>query len=150
MADLKIYMASKMRHAPLLQRLYLAKPEVHFTNRWIWLEGNVPDSAKYAKHFWLDDLTDVAAADAVVLYGEPEDVLRGALVEAGGALMAGKRVVVVGENPGYGTWQHHPMVSQAPNIECAIRTLMPNPCIEKNMRREPPGWFFGCEDKDGR
>lgn len=137
-----IYVASKMRHAPLLQQLYLARPDAHFVNRWIWLEGNVPDSEVYARNFWLDDVHDVLSADVLICFAKDgDDKLRGALVEAGIALGAGKRVIVVGKHSDYGTWQHHPSVERAYNLGHAVDLAMGLDATESEKRAWNPDWF---------
>lgn len=106
----KVYVASKLYHAGIWRQARLDYPEIHFTARWPYLVSKVPDEAKYAKNFWLDDLRDVADANVILVYAEPADRLRGALIEAGAALALGKVVWLVGQNESYGTWQHHPLV----------------------------------------
>lgn len=88
--------------------------------RWphIILRG-VPDEAHFAKSAWLLNIEDVERADVVMVYGERDDRLRGALVEAGVALANGKHVIVVGDHEDYGTWQHHSLVHRAPDLDAA-------------------------------
>jgi len=115
-----VYGASKIAHADLWKRLRLEWPEIHFTARWPTLHvGTVPDEPAFASVFWEHDLADIRSADAVLVYAEPEDKLRGALVEAGMALALRQRVVVVGEHPDFGTWQYHPLVSRVPDLDSA-------------------------------
>ena len=59
-----VYIASKMRYAKYLQEVYVARPDIHFTNRWIFLESIVPDSPKHAANFWVDDIADVLLEQA--------------------------------------------------------------------------------------
>jgi len=123
-----VYGASMLVHAPLWKQLTLDWPEIRWTARWPALHiGNTPDHQVFASVFWEHDLEDVMRSDAVMVYSEPEDKLRGALVEAGMALACGRRVVVVGEHPDYSTWQFHPLVSRVPDLDHArilFRTLM--------------------------
>lgn len=117
---MRIYTASKLNKAHLWRDLVSAWPEVTFTARWPTLHvGVTPDEPCYAKVFWQHDLEDVLAADGVLLYAEPEDHLRGALVEAGMAIATGRFVVVVGEHDDYGTWQYHPLVYKVGDLESA-------------------------------
>lgn len=120
---LKVYTASKLNHAGRWLKLVDEWVEIDFVARWPSLVGTIPDEPHFAKVFWQQDIEDVMASDIVLVYGEPGDVLRGALVEAGVALGAGKSVIVVGDNPFYGTWQHHPNVYRVPDLEHA-RTLL--------------------------
>lgn len=124
---LYIYFASKLQHANIGKLLLAEWTEFQWTSRWPQCHvGKVPQQPNYSKVFWEHDLEDVQKANVVLVYSKPEDVLRGALVEAGMAIALGKRVVVVGENDGYGTWQYHPLVFQANNLSEArqlLRTL---------------------------
>jgi len=115
-----VYTASKLRHGPMWIRLREERQDVFFTARWPDIEGHVPDTPENAVAFWHHDVADVRKADAVLVYAEPEDKLRGALVEAGIALGLGKQVVVVGDNADFGTWQYHPLVQRAKTIDEAL------------------------------
>ena len=119
---IRVYPASKLRHAKMWRELDW--PQVLFTAR--WLKHNLigtSDSAEHAARFWRENEEDVAVCDAVFVYGEPEDKLRGALVEAGMGIAYGKTVIVVGQSDDYGTWQHHPLVKQAPTLGSAYGLL---------------------------
>lgn len=122
---LKVYGASKLFYKDLWKKLYLEWPEIWFTNRWPWVHcGTFPDEAEFARRFWCEDLEDVKSADVVMVYsGSTTDVLRGALVEAGMGLALGKRVVVVGSNDGFSTWQYHPMVTRVADLAEARQVL---------------------------
>jgi nucleoside 2-deoxyribosyltransferase len=118
---IRIYPASKLRHGPMWRALCDKTPAVQFHAR--WLKHNkigTPDSSSEARQFWMQDVQDIKDADCVFIYAEPEDRLRGALVEAGIALALGIPVYVIGEHPDYGTWQHHPNVRKAASIKDAI------------------------------
>ena len=70
----------------------------------------------------------MSTADVVLVYGQSEDVLRGALVEVGAALAQGKRVIAcgaLGTNPtdSWGTWQFHPLVYRVPDLPSALMLL---------------------------
>ena len=115
----RIYVASKMKHAEMWRRLY-ETPRIHIVSRWPFLEPFISPGAENAKFFWQDDIADLRACHACLVYAEPGEHLRGALVEAGAALAMGKLVVVVGDHPDYGTWQYHPNVAVASSIADAF------------------------------
>lgn len=101
---------------------YLSKKWKHVLFHARWLKHNeigTPDLAEYASRFWAEDLQDVKCADAVIVYANEGEHLRGALVEAGMAIALGITVIVVGTHPDYGTWQYHPRVRRARDIEDA-------------------------------
>lgn len=102
----KVYGASKLKHAPLWQGLRMTWQDIEWTARWPDLVGGVEDNDNFAREFWRHDVQDVMRSDCVLLYSQPDDRLRGALVEAGVGIALGKHVIVVGENPDYGTWQY--------------------------------------------
>ena len=121
---IRIYGASKLDKVPLWTRLRLEWEAVHFVMRWPWEHvGVIEDTPQEARKFWVEDLEDVMKAQLVMVYGEPQDKLRGALVEAGMAIATGRKVLVVGEHPDYGTWQYHPSVYQACNLDAAYGLL---------------------------
>lgn len=95
------------------QSLRLEWNEIQFTSRWIDLIGKCPDKQEFAEVFWIQDLQDVRCSDVVLVYGTHDDVLVGALVEAGAAIAFGLFVIVIGDCSGYGTWQYHPHVLHA-------------------------------------
>jgi nucleoside 2-deoxyribosyltransferase len=119
----KIYMASKMHHAEEWRDLYSRK-NIHVVSRWPFLEPFVEPSPGNAVKFWEDDLADIARCDALVLYGQSTEKLRGALVEAGIALALGKLVMVIGEHDDYGTWRYHPRVMNYETLEGALSYLI--------------------------
>ena len=60
--------------------------------------------------FWSVDEEDVRHSDVLIVYGDLNDNLRGALVEVGMAIAFGKLVIVVGDCKDFGTWKYHPSV----------------------------------------
>jgi nucleoside 2-deoxyribosyltransferase len=115
---LRVYFASKLRHAEKWQTLCAGTSEYIAHARWLKHSRlGTPDTPEHAHDFWLQDEHDVRDADAVVVYAEQDDHLRGALVEAGIALACRIPVFVIGEHPDYGTWQYHPGVERVPDLE---------------------------------
>ena len=129
--NVKIYVASKMKHADAVKAVQLHKVGLTFTNRWHFMETVIPETADHAANFWENDFDDIDAADAVVVYGEPGDHLRGALIEAGYGIARGKPVFLCGETDSFGTWQHSPRVENSTiglpldrAIDCAWRAVL--------------------------
>lgn len=127
----KIYGASKTTFWRDWLRLRAEVPEIEWTARWPEIiqqrDGrDCIDDPKAAVQAWLDDFTDIQRADAVLLLcPEPEEHLRGALVEAGYALALNKPVYVCGKHADLGTWQHHPMVQRHPlGLPSALDQIM--------------------------
>ncbi len=127
---IKVYIASKLHYAPMFQKL-----RDEWRAEGIDLHARWHDQAalEHANHtltpedfhiFWLVDEEDVKQSDAVILYGESNDKLRGALVEAGMAVGAGILTILVGECPDFGTWQYHPIVARANSFDHAKDMLL--------------------------
>lgn len=127
---MKIYFASKLSHAKYFKRIRdeWAVDGIDINSRWLdqaTLELDGPQLSSHDFHiFWLVDEEDVRQADALILYAEPADKLRGALIEAGFAIALGKLVIVIGDHPDFGTWQHHPMVTRADTLDHARMMLL--------------------------
>lgn len=116
----RVYTASKLGQAPRWRDLIAERPDIEFTARWPHSHIDVPDTPDFASAFWLEDEQDVRRANAVLVYAEGDEHLRGALVEAGMGIAFRKHVVVVGEHPDYGTWQYHPSVYRVESIDAAL------------------------------
>jgi len=117
---IRVYTASKLQHWRRWKDLRSQWPEVTFTARWPDIDiASVPGTPQEARAHWLDDEADVRSADVVLVYAESADNLRGALVEAGMAIALNKKVLVVGDHPDFGTWQHHPNVAHATDLDHA-------------------------------
>lgn len=132
----KIYLASKLHHAQKLRDLRTTwKDQIVITSRWldmthIELEENIHLPEVYT-WCWALDIRDILNSDYLIVYGKPDDNLRGACVEAGVALGNDMPVFCIGNCPSYGTWQYHPQVVRVLDINQAIDI-----CIEWHNRRE--------------
>jgi hypothetical protein len=75
-------------------------------------------------------IEEAKTADIVILYAEPEDFLKGALLECGAALAAGRPDVVVGNGRSVNhIFSNHPLWFSADNVESAI-------ALAKQLARE--------------
>lgn len=85
-----IYIASKTKHAPMWRLArQLGAPII---STWI----DEPDPSPDFEMLWCRCIEEAAAADFVVLYAQHGEVFKGALVECGAALAAGRTVIQVG------------------------------------------------------
>ena len=125
-----LYTAGKLFRAEYFRLLRSNHPEFEFTARWIdqpRLDDNETNAspAEFA-HFWTMDIQDATRSDFTLCYGgdfnEPSDELKGALVEAGTALGAGKIVLAV-NLPTRHTWSWHPRVVRFLNTQEAFDFL---------------------------
>lgn len=120
-----VYVASKVRHAPRWRALRAAG-RVRVVSTWIDEAG--PGQTEDFPDLWRRCVAEAAAADATVVYGEPGETLKGALVEVGAALAAGKPVYAVGDLDDNGTWRLHPLVVRVETVDDALALLAEPPC----------------------
>ena len=107
----RVYTASKLKHAKMWKDICDKRHDVIFHARWLkHVQLGTPGTVDNARAFWQEDHQDVATSDALIVYAEEGDRLRGALVEAGIAIALGVPVFLVGDSPDFGTWQYHSMV----------------------------------------
>jgi nucleoside 2-deoxyribosyltransferase len=124
---MKLYIATKLHHAAVFRSLrdFWKKKGIIVSSRWIDFAGHEHVATPADFHaFWLVDEQDVRNSDALLAYGEADDVLCGALVEVGMAIALGKIVFVVGSSPSFGTWTNHPSVIRADSPEQATEMLL--------------------------
>lgn len=117
----RVYTASKLYMYEAWQELRVQQVDVEFTARWIdQAEKELGDarslSASFYEQCWIEDEADVRRADVVLVYGATDDMLVGALVEAGMGIALEKTVICVGNAKGFGTWVHHPNVYRAKTV----------------------------------
>lgn len=117
-----IYFASKTCHAPRWRALRASGVPTAAT----WIdeagEGETGDYAELAQRC----LGEISEALAVVLYCEPGETLKGALIEAGMALAAGVPVCCVGKCESLSrVFRRHPLWFEFPSIEVALTYLLP-------------------------
>lgn len=121
---IRVYTASKLGQHSMWAALQRQWPRVFFHARWLrHVAIGTPDTAEHAERFWIEDQEDVSTADALLIYAERGEHLRGALIEAGIAIASAIPVIVVGEHSDYGTWQYHPTVMRAPTLAVAYEIL---------------------------
>lgn len=121
---LRVYTASKLGKAKEWRMLQEKWPDVIFHARWLrHVALGTPDTPEHAAQFWVEDHQDVVSADALLLWATNDEHLRGGLVEAGIALSHSVPVIVVGDHQDYGTWQYHPGVRRARDLDHAHALL---------------------------
>lgn len=111
----KIYMASKTAHAPRWRKLRALGLPIIST----WIDEAGVGETKCFTDLWRRCASEAAEADALIVYREPGEVLKGAFVEVGCALTAGKPVFAVGCDDL--SFTHHALVTRVPDLESAIQ-----------------------------
>lgn len=127
----KVYIASKFHHGKRWKELsdesaHYEHPwhGIVFTSRWfLHYADKIPDEPQFCKLGWEHDIEDVISSDVLILYAEPQEKLRGALVEAGAALAWSRYVLLVGENPDFGNWQYHANVHKMKDFDSVLLWL---------------------------
>ena len=114
-----IYIASRVRHAPKWHEL--REQGTPITSTWID-SGDGPDIDM--RGIWYRCIDEASKSVATVLYREDDELLKGALIEAGAALGAGKPVYTVGfngpEDMKIFSFLYHPMVVRCESLDCAL------------------------------
>jgi hypothetical protein len=119
-ASVKVYTASKVKHAHLW--LGLREQGLQVVATWIDEagEGQTTSYQELAERC----VQEVKTADLVLLYCEPEELLKGALVEAGAALAFGKPVLCVGDCPSISrVFRSHPLWIALPTMDAALEEI---------------------------
>jgi len=121
----KIYIASKADHRPRWRELKENRG-FNIISRWIYTDDRFsvdPTDLDYTK-LWKECIEDVQACDTLVLYVEPGERLKGALVELGAALGSNKEVIVTGDVGDNGTWWHNKKIQVSDkNVEQVLTYL---------------------------
>lgn len=114
---MKIYCASKSKHAPLWNE-WKAKG-VLITSSWLdkFDQGRLPDQTTH----WNSIVSDIQHSDALLLYSEPGEVQKGALAEFGIAFAFGKILFYVGPLEGSLTAVEHKKVQRYNTLEALFR-----------------------------
>ena len=126
---IKVYIASKLAYAEQFRGYREAWKNEGIDLHARWFDQAIIEQTSEVHlndfHiFWLVDEEDVKNSDAVIVYGTERDKLKGALVEAGIAIAMGKLVIIIGDCPDFGTWQHHPLVTRAGSFEHAKTMIL--------------------------
>jgi hypothetical protein len=113
---MKIYTASKTVHVEKWRTL---RGEHEVTASWIddYGKGQATDYSELAARC----ITEIERADILLLYCEPGELLKGALIEAGIALAFGKEIRCVGECASLSrVFNQHPLWRQFATIKQAL------------------------------
>lgn len=99
MEMIKVYIASKVRHADMLLALRGAVDSdgIHFNARWVETCNLAVSSTKPVSHWQRENFDDIERAHAVFCYAEAGEHLKGGLVEVGVAIRAGKPIFIIGQ-----------------------------------------------------
>ena len=85
------YVSSKLKHA----QMWKAARDNGWDIISSWIDGEKLEGHEALQDMWDTYFTEIAHCTQLVLYVEPGEKLKGALIEVGAALMLGKKVVVI-------------------------------------------------------
>jgi hypothetical protein len=118
-----LYVASKARHWPFWAALRSAG--INIISRWIdWpanLTGVEPTQEQWSEH-WTRCIREAASAEICIVLLRAGEQHAGALLEAGAALAAGRRVYMVDEI-GF-SFAHHPSVRRFATLAQAVEAVL--------------------------
>jgi hypothetical protein len=121
---MRVYVASKAKHAPWWQALRAAGLDICAT--WVDWEfnhsGAVPTPADWAAH-WERCVTEARDCDVLLLHAMPDETQKGGLIELGAALAAGKKVFIVAPSFDW-SWKHHANVAVFDTLDDALKALL--------------------------
>ena len=123
MHEIRVYTASKLRHAEMFRDLRHKVDGVYFTARWPVTIQLASEAAKSSAQMQQDNFDDISRSHAVIVYVEKGEHLKGGLVEVGYAIAHGKMVYVVGQHEDYSKWQFHPNVRRCGTVEQALADI---------------------------
>lgn len=116
----KVYTASRTRHAAKWRAMREAGVTVVST----WIDEAGPGESTSVSDLWTRCVREARDADVLLLYVEDGDLpIKGALVEVGAALAAGKPVCVVGNLVPGNSWMAHPSVTECESVEMFVAGL---------------------------
>ncbi len=122
MRQIKIYVASKLRHAA---RIKEARSDgFHFNARWLDTGNLAANAAKPVTHWLEENFDDIRGCDYLIVYAEAGEHLKTAIGEAFYAIAHGKPVFVLGEHADYVPWCFlSPQVRRATDFEAALNII---------------------------
>lgn len=123
-SNIRVYVASKMRHAEKMMKLRNEYPDIHFTARWP-ITASLGSEANRPVYQWMSESEiDLLNSDCVLVYAEPGEVLKTALVQVGIAYAKRVPIFVVGEHESYAEWQFNSnIVTRCPNMKKAMDSI---------------------------
>lgn len=103
MIQTKVAWASKRHHA---DKILATRPDgFWYCSRWLETANLSINAAKPASQWMEENFSDIRDCDFLIVYAEPGETLKTALVEVGWAMAWGKPVFVVGDHDSYRPWR---------------------------------------------
>lgn len=110
-----IYIASKAKWGPRWQQLRRAGVPIIST----WIDESGVGETTDFPDLWDRCIREASSCSALIYFQMTGEEMKGALVEVGAALAAGKPVFIA--EAFVGSWLHHPLVHVCDGLEGAIK-----------------------------
>lgn len=133
---IKIYVASKVKHADLWLGLRYSYNVTFSPIKIIstWIDEARNKQSPSLPDLWQRCVNEASECDVLLLYANPGEVLKGALVEVGAALGNKKPVYAVGPMEAFdGSWIHHHGITKFATLEEAIEQITKHPLYQAGV-----------------
>lgn len=113
-----IYVVSKVRHAEMWR--VMRERGLPIISSWIddGLEAEIDFSEAWPRY-----LTEAAEASFVIVYAQPDEILKGGLLELGAALAQGAHAFIVGDIAALRTVRYHRRMRRALSVQHAVTQI---------------------------
>lgn len=113
-----IYTASKTKHAHKWRHLRSSGYPIIST----WIDEAEADESQDLSDLWIRCIKEASTCDALILYMEDGDTLKGAHAEAGAALSHNIPVFFIGPENAF-SMLNHPLITKCNSIEDALQAI---------------------------
>jgi hypothetical protein len=110
-----IYIASKTKHA---HRWRFLRDSAGYPIISTWIDEAEPGESKDLNDLWYRCIKEASTADTLIIYREPDEILKGGWIELGAALASGRRVYAIGLDEF--TIAKHDRLTHFPNMKAAM------------------------------
>jgi len=124
---MKFYIASKTKHGPRWRELRDQGIPIIST----WIDESEVGATNDFSDLWSRCINEAKTCDALIVYREPDEILKGGWCEVGAALAAGKPVYAVGCEEF--TIRFHPLFYQFETFERALEQALIDICIARGL-----------------
>jgi hypothetical protein len=136
MSAKSVYIASKTKYAPLWRQMR-DEQGIPIIGTWID-EAGAGETSDFADR-WRRCIAESSSCDLFILFVEPDDHIKGALVELGVALHAERSVAIVGDCPSVpASLMHHPNITRYASVEEALAHPATRHATERPSARSWP------------
>lgn len=125
----RVYFASKMCHGEI--KVNHKDVDIYVNSHARWYKDQYHKTEVKPQNiikFWRETITNIKRSDAVIIYAEPEEILRDSLIEVSIASDLNIPVFVIGDHKKYGRWQYHNDIYFYGTLEQALKGIKAMKC----------------------